>query len=185
MIPCNTWERSRQNYVRLSHHHPGHRRFMLMPFGSAFSIHNLGYPEQLPVLYGVTGVFSIWPHHRKAQRQAWKTQSLCRRLPISIVIVCHIYPFWHHPAMGGDIHERGDVRGLLRMISGSALMSRADTRPQVWTWRQRLQQISGRVASAVARAIVLQNRQRPLLPRCAGVRGMLLSIWMMNLITKM
>jgi predicted MFS family arabinose efflux permease len=34
--------------------------FMLMPFGSAFSIHNLGLkPEDLPLLYGITGVFSI------------------------------------------------------------------------------------------------------------------------------
>lgn len=34
--------------------------FMLMPFGSAFSIHNLHLTmEQLPLLYGVTGIFSI------------------------------------------------------------------------------------------------------------------------------
>jgi len=34
--------------------------FMLMPFGSAFSVHNLGLTQQdLPVLYGVSGVFSF------------------------------------------------------------------------------------------------------------------------------
>ncbi len=34
--------------------------FMLMPFGSAFSIHNLGLKqEQLKVVYGVTGVFTM------------------------------------------------------------------------------------------------------------------------------
>jgi len=34
--------------------------FMLMPFGSAFGIHNLGLTmQQLPVLYGVTGTFAI------------------------------------------------------------------------------------------------------------------------------
>src|SRR2546428_1473464 len=34
--------------------------FMLMPFGSAFGIHNIGLTmDQLPILYGVTGVFSI------------------------------------------------------------------------------------------------------------------------------
>ena len=34
--------------------------FMLMPFSSAFSLHNLGIKlEQLPLLYGITGVFSI------------------------------------------------------------------------------------------------------------------------------
>src|SRR6185295_12132782 len=34
--------------------------FMLMPFGSAFGIFNLGLTQaQLPILYGVTGVFAI------------------------------------------------------------------------------------------------------------------------------
>ena len=34
--------------------------FMLMPFGSAFGIFNLGLTlEQLPILYAVTGIFSI------------------------------------------------------------------------------------------------------------------------------
>jgi predicted MFS family arabinose efflux permease len=41
--------------------------FMLMPFGSAFSINNLGITlEQLPIVYLITGLFSIAlrPHHR-------------------------------------------------------------------------------------------------------------------------
>src|SRR6185503_6756395 len=34
--------------------------FMLMPFGSAFSTNNLGLTlDQLPIIYGITGVFSI------------------------------------------------------------------------------------------------------------------------------
>src|SRR5690606_22936618 len=64
--------------------------FMLMPFASAFCIHNLGLTmEQLPVLYGVTGVFSMFfgPQIGKISDKAGKYKTFVIGSFISILMV--------------------------------------------------------------------------------------------------
>ena len=188
---------SRPNYVRafLTTTLLATGGFMLMPFGSAFSIHNLGLTlEQLPVLYGVTGVFSIafGPIIGKLSDKLGKLKVFAAGSLISIVIVAiythfGITPLWVVISMSVVMF----VGISSRMISGSALMSGvpdAHDRGAFMSVNASVQQISGGMASAVAGAIVLQIDNGPLLRY--DVLGyvvactMLLSIWMMNLINK-
>ena len=75
---------------------------MMMPFGSAFAIHNLGVSlDNLPILYGVTGVFSILfgPQLGKASDRLGKFNLFLTGTVISSILIA-IYtqlgatPFW-------------------------------------------------------------------------------------------
>lgn len=168
---------------------------MLMPFGSAFSIHNLGLTmEQLPVLYGVTGVFSIafGPLIGKLSDQLGKFKVFAAGSLISIIIVSiytqfGITPLWIVISMSVIMF----VGISSRMISGSALMSGipdAQDRGAFMSINSSVQQISGGIAAAIAGMIVIQVDNGPL--QRYDVLGyvvmctMLISIGMMYYINK-
>lgn len=169
--------------------------FMLMPFGSAFSIHNLGLTmEQLPILYGVTGVFSIafGPIIGKLSDQLGKYKVFAAGSLISIIIVSiytqfGITPLWIVISMSVIMF----VGISSRMISGSALMSGipdAQDRGAFMSINSSVQQISGGIAAAIAGMIVIQVDNGPL--QRYDVLGyvvmctMLISIGMMYYINK-
>jgi len=169
--------------------------FMLMPFGSAFSIHNLGLTmEQLPILYGVTGVFSITfgPIIGKLSDQLGKYKVFAAGSVISIIVVSiythfGITPLWIVISMSVIMF----VGISSRMISASALMSGipdAQDRGAFMSINSSVQQISGGIASAIAGMIVLQVNNGPL--QRYDILGyvvmctMLISIWMMYYINK-
>lgn len=138
--------------------------FMLMPFGSAFGIHNLGLTmEQLPILYGVTGVFSILvgPLIGKLSDKTGKFRMFMFGSFISMAMVLTytqlgITPLWIVISLNVVLFI--GISG--RIIPAQALMT-AIPAPQdrgaFMSINSSVQQISGGVASAIAGMIVVQQ----------------------------
>jgi predicted MFS family arabinose efflux permease len=138
--------------------------FMLMPFGSAFSVHNLGISlELLPVVYMVTGVttFVAGPRIGRFSDKAGKYRTFCIGTGLAILIV----PIYCNLGQS----ELGLVIGLnvllflaitARIISASALISavpEAADRGAFMAVNSSVQQLSGGVASGAAGLIVTQS----------------------------
>jgi len=138
--------------------------FMLMPFGSAFSTNNLGLTlEQLPLVYGITGVFSIatGPLIGKLSDKLGKFKvfvwgSLVTMVMVAVYTPLGITPLWLIIVI--SIVMFAGVSS--RMISSSALVS-AIPAPQdrgaFMSINASVQQISGGIASAIAGVIVIQQ----------------------------
>jgi len=138
--------------------------FMLMPFGSAFSTNNLGLKmSQLPLLYGITGAFSIFfgPIIGKLSDKIGKYRMFLIGTIISIAMVAiytqlGITPLWLCIMLNVILF----VGISSRMISSSALIS-AIPEPQdrgaFMSVNSSVQQISGGIASAIAGVIVVQS----------------------------
>lgn len=138
--------------------------FMLMPFGSAFSVNNLGITlEQLPLIYLITGCCSIvfGPFIGKLSDKIGKFNVFCIGSAVSIAMVliyCHlgITPLWELIALNVVLF----VGITSRMISSSALLTAvpdAKDRGAFMGMNSSVQQISGGIASYIAGMIVVQN----------------------------
>jgi predicted MFS family arabinose efflux permease len=139
--------------------------FMLMPFGSAFGIFNLGLTQtQLPILYGITGIFSIafGPLIGKLSDKLGKYKVFVAGSLISMVMVLiytnlGVTPLWMIIALNVLLF----VGISSRMISSSALMT-AVPEPQdrgaFMSINASVQQISGGIASGIAGLIVVQTK---------------------------
>ncbi|MDJ1471360.1 MFS transporter [Cytophagaceae bacterium DM2B3-1] len=137
--------------------------FMLMPFGSAFSVHNLGLSlDDLPMIYMVTGVCAMiaGPVVGKISDKIGKYKMFCIGSAISSVMIfiyCHlgITPLWTVIPINVILF----VGISSRMISSSALVSAVplpQDRGAFMGINSSIQQISGGIASAVAGLIVFQ-----------------------------
>jgi predicted MFS family arabinose efflux permease len=138
--------------------------FMLMPFGSAFSTNNLGLTlDQLPLVYGITGVFSIatGPLIGKLSDKVGKFKVFAWGSVVAIVTVAiytplGVTPLWVLIAISVVMFTGVSSR----MISSSALVS-AIPAPQdrgaFMSVNASVQQISGGIASAIAGMIVIQQ----------------------------
>jgi len=138
--------------------------FMLMPFGTAFGINNMGLTrDELPVLYFVTGFFSMifGPILGKISDRMGKYKVFVAGSVISMIMVAiytnlGITPLW----IVISINVVMFVGISARMISASALMTAipdANDRGAFMSINSSVQQISGGVASAVAGLIVVQQ----------------------------
>jgi predicted MFS family arabinose efflux permease len=139
--------------------------FMLMPFGSAYSIHNLGITlDQLPLVYLVTGIFSfvIGPMAGKLSDKMGKFNIFVAGTVLSILMVAvythmGITPLWQLIVLNVILFA-----GITaRMISSSALLTAipdAADRGAFMSINASTQQISGGIASLVAGLIVIQER---------------------------
>lgn len=137
--------------------------FMLMPFGSAYAVNNLGMSlKDLPLLYAITGVFSMFsaPLIGKLSDAIGKyvVFCICSTLVIFIVIAyCNMsfIPLWAIIAFSVAMFI--NVSG--RMVSASALMSavpeQAD-RGAFMSINSSISMISGGIASLIAGMIVDQ-----------------------------
>ena len=138
--------------------------FMLMPFGSAFSINNLGITmEQLPLLYMITGIFSmgIGPLAGKLSDKIGKYKMFVIGSIVSMVMVliyCNldVTPLWIVIVINVIMFA-----GIMaRIIPSSALMTAIpdpQDRGAFMGINSSIQQISGGVAAAVAGMIVVQT----------------------------
>jgi predicted MFS family arabinose efflux permease len=144
--------------------------FMLMPFGSAFSINNLGITMgQLPIVYGITGLFSIvtGPLIGKASDKIGKYNIFVMGSVISMAMVLlytnlGITPLWILIVINVVLFA-----GISsRMISAGALMT-AIPRPQdrgaFMSINSSVQQIAGGVAAYIAGLLVVQSKAGPIL----------------------
>ncbi|MFI5185609.1 MAG: MFS transporter [Chitinophagales bacterium] len=139
--------------------------FMLMPFGSAFGIFNLGLTlKQLPILYGVTGIFSIafGPLIGKLSDKIGKYEIFVAGSSISMIMVAiytnlGITPLWLIIIL--NVFLFAGISS--RMISSSALMT-AVPEPQdrgaFMSINASVQQIAGGFASAIAGLIIVQTK---------------------------
>ena len=144
--------------------------FMLMPFGSAFMTNNMKISlESLPLLYGVTGIFSILfgPLIGRISDKVgkYKIFVLGSALAICMVLIftnLGVTPLWLAIVLNVIL-----FLGISsRMISASALLT-AVPQPQdrgaFMSINAAVQQISGGIASAIAGMIVVQNSSGALL----------------------
>ncbi|POY36528.1 MFS transporter [Solitalea longa] len=139
--------------------------FMLMPFGSAFSTHNMGVPmNKLSLLYFVTGIFSmiLGPLSGKISDKIGKYKMFVIGSIISMIMVAiytnlGVTPFW--TVVGLNILLFVGISS--RMISASALMTavpEAQDRGAFMSINSAVQQISGGIAAAIAGMIVVETK---------------------------
>jgi predicted MFS family arabinose efflux permease len=169
---------------------------MLMPYGSDFSTRNLGLTlDQLPWLYGITGVFSIviGPVAGKLSDKFGKYKlfvagSLLAMLMVAIYTHLGITPLWQVISLNVILFA-----GILsRMISASALMS-AVPEPQdrgaFMSINSSIQQMSGGLATLAAGKIIVEHGKAPLenYPMLGYVvmGSVLITIFMMYRINKL
>jgi predicted MFS family arabinose efflux permease len=137
--------------------------FMLMPFISVFSVHNIGLPlEQLPLVYMITGAFSIvaGPLIGRASDAygKFKVFAFGCVLTVGMVLIythMHTSPLW----MLCVVMVLLQIGIFSRIISSSALLSalpQAADRGSFMSVSSSLQQVAGGVASVIAGLIVVE-----------------------------
>lgn len=138
--------------------------FMLMPFGSAFTVHNLGIDiEHLPTVYLVSGLFSIFtgPLVGRASDAFGKFPTFMFGTAMSIVMVL-IYTHLGQTTLTVAIivNVLMFVGIFSRMIPSQALISAVPAARQRGSFSAisaSLQQLSGGLGSVFAAAIIAQN----------------------------
>jgi predicted MFS family arabinose efflux permease len=144
--------------------------FMLMPFGSAFTVHNLGIPlDRLPTLYMITGVCSLilGPLLGRLSDRIGKYQMFCYATVVGIGVVLYythlgLSPFWMLVVI--SIVLFGSISG--RMVAAGALTSAIPNpadRGAYMSISSSLQQFAGGMASMIAGTIVVQSPEGKLL----------------------
>jgi predicted MFS family arabinose efflux permease len=169
--------------------------FMLMPFGSAFSVHNLGIDVQkLPFLYMATGLSSIFmgPLVGRASDAYGKFKIFFIGTCITIVMVI-IYTHMGPTTLGMLmlVNILMFVGITSRMIPSQALMSAVPSpqnRGAFMSVNSSIQQFSGGLASLVAGMIVVVNPEGRLerfeVIGYIVIASSLITLYMMSLIHK-
>ncbi len=169
--------------------------FMLMPFGSAFSVHNMGIPlEKLPVLYMATGVCSIiaGPLVGRLSDRIGKYPVFVGGTAIAMVMVLVFTRFGVTPLPIVIVANIILFVGITsRMISASALISAVPApadRGAFMSVNASIQQISGGVAAFAAGLIVTEGADGRLLRYDVlgdvVVTGMLITVLMLRYINR-
>ncbi|HEY5826317.1 MAG TPA: MFS transporter [Cyclobacteriaceae bacterium] len=137
--------------------------FMMMPFGTAFGVNNLGLTlAQLPLLYMITGLFSmgLGPLAGKLSDTWGKYNMFLLGSIIMIFVVTYYTRLEITPLWVVVIINIIMFAGIMaRMISSSALVSAVPTlqdRGAFMSINSSIQQISGGIAAYVAGMIVVQ-----------------------------
>lgn len=170
--------------------------FMLMPFGSAFAVHNLGLTlDQLPVIYMVTGICAMiaGPLIGRLSDRMGKYNLFVAGTVLTILLVIvytnlGVTPLWAVITLNTILF----VGITSRMISSSALMTAVPEpadRGAFMGVNSSVAQISGGFASALAGIIVVQRpdgalQHYPTLGYVV-VASMLVTIWMMYYINRL
>jgi len=143
--------------------------YMLMPFGSAFSVHNLGIPlEKLPIVYMATGVAALFagPVMGRISDAVGKYKTFAAGSLFAIPIVLYFTTLGITP-IGTVIALNIAIFTAIsaRMVSAQALAS-AIPAPQdrgaYMSISSSMQQLSGGIASSCAGLLVTQIGDGPL-----------------------
>ncbi len=169
--------------------------FMLMPFGAAFTVNNLGISmEELPLIYLVTGVVSMvgGPFIGRITDRVGKMKMFVFGSILSMVLVLYytrlgVTPLWFLIVLNAVLF----LGITTRMISSQALMTAVPApadRGAFMGINSSVAQISGGIASAVAGMIVFQTstghiENYPVLGSIVTVT-MIITILMMHIINK-
>ena len=138
--------------------------YMLMPFGSAYTVNNLGIDiEHLPTIYLVSGLFSIvtGPFVGRASDSFGKYPTFAFGTALSITMVL-IYTHLGHVSLTTviTVNVLMFVGIFSRMIPSQALISAIPEQSQRGSFNAvsaSLQQLSGGLGSVLAAAIIAQN----------------------------
>jgi len=138
--------------------------YMLMPFGSAFTVNNLGIDiAHLPTIYLVSGLFSIvtGPLVGRASDSFGKYPTFAFGTAVSIIMVL-IYTHLGHVSLTTviTVNVLMFVGIFSRMIPSQALISAIPEPSQRGSFNAisaSLQQLSGGLGSVLAAAIIAQN----------------------------
>src|SRR6202161_2832098 len=138
--------------------------YMLMPFGSAFTVHNLGIDiVHLPTIYLISGFFSIFtgPLVGRASDTFGKFPTFVFGSAVSVVMVL-IYTHLGQVSLTTAIvvNVLMFIGIFSRMIPSQALISAIPEPSQRGSFsavRASLQQFSGGLGSVLAAAIIVQN----------------------------
>ena len=138
--------------------------YMLMPFGSAYTVNNLGIDiEHLPTIYLVSGLFSIvtGPFVGRASDSFGKYPTFAFGTALSITMVL-IYTHLGHVGLTTviTVNVLMFVGIFSRMIPSQALISAIPEQSQRGSFNAvsaSLQQLSGGLGSVLAAAIIAQN----------------------------
>lgn len=171
--------------------------FMMMPFGSAFAINNLGITEnQLPMLFMISGISSlvVLPMVGRLSDKVSKLKIFILA-SVGLMLVCVIYTNLSvTPFIWVMILNVLMMAGIMsRMIPSQALTSaipEPEDRGAFMSINASLQQIAGGVAAAVSGLIVTQNGKGQPLEHYDVVAYIivvitLISIWLMGRVNKL
>lgn len=138
--------------------------FMLMPFGSAFSVHNLGVPmDKLPLVYGLTGVASLvaGPLVGRAADTLGKFRVFMFGTALTVVMVLIYTHLGPTPLPWVVLVSAIMFVGVSsRMIPSQALMSAIPEpamRGAFMSVSSSIQQVSGGLAAVLAGMIVVEG----------------------------
>ncbi|TGL86206.1 MFS transporter [Leptospira congkakensis] len=138
--------------------------FMLMPFGSAFSVHNLGVRlEDLPLVYMITGIVSIFggPIMGRLSDSIGKYRMFVIASILTIIVIIYYTQMQITPLpIVIFVNSILFVFVSARMISASAMTSAVPDlhdRGAFMAISSSVQQISGGIAASVAGLIVVQT----------------------------
>ena len=143
--------------------------YMLMPFGSAFSVHNLGIPlEKLPIIYLATGIAALFagPAMGRISDAVGKYRTFAAGSVVAIAIVLYYTRLGNTP-IGWVIVINVAMFSAIsaRMVSAQALASAIPAAPDRGAYMSissSMQQLSGGIASACAGLLVTQTGDGPL-----------------------
>lgn len=144
--------------------------YMIMPFGSAFSVNNLGIPmTSLPILYLVTGIFSMafGPFIGKLSDVIGKDKVFTCGSLLAMGIILFYCNLGVTPFIPIIIFNIMLMLGVIsRLISASALITaipEINDRGAFMSINSSVQQLSGGIASIIAGLIVVQTSTGKLL----------------------
>lgn len=143
--------------------------FMMMPFGSAFTVQNQGIAlDQLPMLYMITGVSSLilGPLIGRLSDRIGKYRTFCYASLFGISIVIYythlsMAPLWLLIVVSIFLFASISGRMVAASALNSAMPSPAD-RGAYMSISSSLQQLAGGVAAMLAGMIVIQTPEGPL-----------------------
>jgi predicted MFS family arabinose efflux permease len=143
--------------------------YMLMPFGSAFTVNNMGIPlEKLPLIYMVTGVAALFagPLMGRISDAAGKYRTFAAGSVLAVTIVLFYTRLGITPlAAVMAINVAMFTAISARMVSAQALVSGIPAPPDRGAYMSissSLQQLAGGVASSCAGLLVTQTGSGPL-----------------------